>query len=102
MNSKHVKFIVSNFYFSLIIKKVGSFFKKRFTSIGKTVVTNRIWLKSTKSSSCHVLITFPSNSTYGTIHALMDKILKAGLIVFIKEHKTSNSVGFYITASYER
>jgi anoctamin-8 len=82
--------------------KVGSFFKKRFTTIGKSVVTNRIWLKSSKSSICHVLITFPSDTTYETVFILLDRILKEDLVVNIKYHKTTHRIGLYLTASYER
>ena len=70
--------------------------------IGHTVVTNRLWLKSAASNECDVLITFAPNVTYATVFAVLDHILKAGLIVHVKYHKTSHSLGLYISSSYER
>jgi anoctamin-8 len=77
-------------------------FKNRLTVISKTVVTNRIWLKSTKSRQCDILIAFATNIKYETIHKVLDQILRANLIVYVKYHKTTHNVAFYITASYEQ
>jgi len=85
-----------------MFKKVGSLFKKRFTTMSKSVVTNRVWLKSTKSSSCEVLIAFSSKIKYETIYSLLKRILTDGLIVNVKYHGTTGSIAFYITATYER
>ena len=59
-------------------------------------------MKSGKNNQCDVLITFSPNVKYSTVFTLLDQILKADLIVSVKYHKTSHSVGFYISASYER
>lgn len=101
--NKSIPFKIESFKLSVFLyNKVGSFFKKRFTTLSKTVATNRIWLKSTKSSICDVLLTFRPNIEYETIHALLERILKTGLIVNVKYHSTTRMVAFYITATYER
>lgn len=61
-----------------------------------------MWLKSAKSKTCHVLITFEPSANLDTIYILLDMLLKEDLIVNVNYHKTTHVVAFYITASYER
>lgn len=82
------------------LKQVGSLFKKRFHLLSENVVTNRIWLKSTHSRDCDVLIEFAPNSTYEILFTLLDKILKTNLKVIVKYHQTTHRYCFYISATY--
>ena len=84
------------------IKLVGTLFKKRFSIISTTVVSNRLWLKARKSRFCDVLITFNPHVTYLDVFTLLDKILKADLHVNVYYHQTTHRVALYITASYEK
>jgi hypothetical protein len=78
-------------------------FKKRFTLLSSTVVTNRIWLKSSNNRTCDVLITFSPTESYETIFTILQVLLKEKqLIINVNYHHTSHSIAFYVTATYER
>ena len=82
--------------------KVGSLFKRRFTSISSAVVSNRVWLNSSRSNMCDVLVIFPQEVAFETLGIVLERFLKEDLIISVKLHKTTQTIAFYITASYNR
>ena len=51
---------------------------------------------------CDVIVVFPQEVAYEALGIVLDRFLKEDLIISVKLHKTTQTIAFYITASYNR
>ncbi|KAG7189856.1 hypothetical protein KM043_017506 [Ampulex compressa] len=84
------------------LDKASRLLRRKIPCTGHLMTPRRLWIQKVPTQECDVVMMFPSGASDETLMWLLGRLRAGtpGLVVHVRQHTSSNSYGFYLTAPF--
>ncbi|XP_066590008.1 anoctamin-10 isoform X2 [Prorops nasuta] len=84
------------------LDKASRLLRRKIPCTGHLMTPRRLWIQKVPTQECDVVMMFPSGASDETLMWLLGRLRSGtpGLVVHVRQHASSDSYGFYLTAPF--